>query len=197
MPSVERVAARAFYDAQELALLLEWDDRLQDAGDALEVQWPLRFNPEPGQTTLSKKPYFLKGDAQNPVELWRWQSGDRFSAWRSVGPKSKPQALKSESAFTLRSAYNDGLHRILVRRKLTVEEKEGLSFPTGAFVPVAFSAWDGANGDAGLKCSVSAWYYLLLEPRQPAASYAMPALAFFAALGLQFWFIKRRGRRTQ
>ena len=51
----------------------------------------------------------------------------------------------------------------MIHRSLRTEDKNDLQLEAGAFIPIAFAAWDGSNGETGTQCSVSTWYYLLLE----------------------------------
>lgn len=198
-PSIDYVSVRSLYNRDEVALLVEWDDPRPDPNedqqgrpDAFQIQTPLALLPDSRE---GEKPYFLEGDPAHPVHLWRWDSKTRgISSLKATGlssAKAQMVALHVSSA-----AYADGRWRLAVKRPRKVPKEQGLSLEPGVFVPTAFSAWDGSNGDEGSKRSVSSWYYLLLEPKRHKALYAAPALAFFLVGGLEFWFFKRR-RRTR
>ena len=45
----------------------------------------------------------------------------------------------------------------------------GVTFTQGAFVPVAFSVWDGFSSDRGNKRALSAWFSLYVEPEHVAS----------------------------
>jgi hypothetical protein len=40
-----------------------------------------------------------------------------------------------------------------------------ISFDEGRFIPISFANWDGSNGEAGLKHTLTTWYWLILPPQ--------------------------------
>ncbi|MBI4715188.1 MAG: c-type cytochrome [Nitrospirae bacterium] len=96
--SVDLVTVKALYNAKEIAFLMTWGDRFQDSvhkpeleyrvpdtypgyvswediprdldnfTDAMAIQFPLSV-PEG-----AKKPHFLRGDPNQPVNLWLWKA---------------------------------------------------------------------------------------------------------------------------
>ncbi len=199
-PSIDYLRVRSLYNQDQIALLLEWDDPRADPNedqsklpDALQIQTPLTLYPDSQE---GERPYFLGGDAGHPVNLWRWDSkSDKVASFRSTG-LSVPQAAMP-GLFVSSATYADGLWRLLLKRNLKVAKEEGLSLSPGVFVPLAFSAWDGSNGDEGIKRSVSSWYYLLMEPQKPQAARAAPALVFILVGGLEFLFLRLRRKKNK
>lgn len=201
-PSVDYVTVRSLYNENEAALLIEWDDPIKDPTpeqktrpDAFQIQIPLALHTDSQE---GERPYFLEGDANHAVDLWRWDSKtDKIAQFKGTGLSTpKTSVAQPASLFVSSSAYADGQWRLLIKRRRSVGKEEGLSLQTGVFVPIAFSAWDGSNGDEAGRRSVSSWYYLLLEPQRPKALLAAPALALVIVGGLEFWFLKRRRKRN-
>jgi len=58
-------------------------------------------------------------------------------------------------------------------------------------MPVAFHVWDGANGEVGLRRTISSWYFLLLESEPPVTLYLFPLFGIGLAVGLEYWAIRR------
>lgn len=199
-PSVDFIEVRSFYNADTLALLLEWDDPSRDPvepkspkslPDVFQVQVPRKLYPDSQE---GEKPYFLEGDSSHPVDLWRWESKkDQFSALLSRGLTTPKENVALN--FVSSSTYNEGRWRVVLHRPLKPAEN-GLAFDPGTFIPIAFSAWDGSNGESGTKRSVSSWYYLLLEPVRSKTIYAYPVLAFLFVGGLEWAYFKRRRKEN-
>ena len=192
------VTVRALHNDREIALLLAWDDRTQSKAnaethiddDAFVVQWPVRLAEGP------EKPYFLFGDPSRPVYLWHWTaSTEGIGEANATGfGTESPQRQESQSLQGT-VAYHHGQYRVLVRRALTTDDKDNdLQFGEAKFIPIAFSAWDGSNGETGNKRAVSAWYYLYLEPSPTRARFLYPGIAVVAIAAAELFF-SRQGRR--
>ena len=93
-----------------------------------------------------------------------------------------------------RIAYADGRYQLLIHRSLRTEDKKDLQFDAGAFVPIAFAAWDGSNGEVGTRCSVSTWYFLLLEKPASNKPYLLGLVGALLTLAVQFG-ARRSARR--
>ncbi|MGR3294397.1 MAG: ethylbenzene dehydrogenase-related protein [Candidatus Scalindua sp.] len=74
MPSINSIRIKSFYNNENIAFLLEWDDRTDEQtetySDAVAIQFPTKI-PEG-----LKKPYFAMGDSGNGVELLHWKAYD-------------------------------------------------------------------------------------------------------------------------
>ena len=93
------------------------------------------------------------------MELWfadlAQPSGRRF-----VG-KGDGQ-LAPDGSFAFRSGYEDGEWWMAFVRKRS--DGKRLSLEPGAFVPIAFSVWDGFRKETGSGRGVTSWYNLYLKP---------------------------------
>ena len=194
-PSNDTITVRAMYNDDEMAFLLEWDDRTKSipgdekaekiadddiAEDAVAIQLPVKL-PDGAE-----KPYFLMGDAVHPVNLWRWKSGTTdvpASVVLMTGRGLEDIETRDAAAVGIRAlgGYEAGTWRVVIKRPLTTSDPEqDIQFVEGAFIPVAFAAWDGSNSESGTRHTLTTWYWLLLKP----ASGNTPLLAALAAFVL-------------
>ncbi len=60
----------------------------------------------------------------------------------------------------------------------------------GQMVPIAFHAWEGANGETGLKMALSSWYFLHLRQPAPVTSYLLVLLVVVGAFGVEYGIIR-------
>jgi DMSO reductase family type II enzyme heme b subunit len=199
-PSIDAVTVQAMHNAREVVLLVSWDDRTPSkanpeanvSDDAFVVQWPVRLSDGP------EKPYFLYGDTTRPVYLWHWTAGTGgLGEQNATGFGTESPQRKESQSLQGTVAYNHGRYQMLVRRTLTTDDKDAdLQFGEAQFIPIAFSAWDGSNGEAGNKRAISAWYFLYLEPIPSRARFLYPGIAVVAIAAAELFFT-RPGRRRR
>jgi DMSO reductase family type II enzyme heme b subunit len=199
-PSIDTVTVRAMRTAGEIALLLTWDDRTHSTAnpaahiydDAFVVQWPVRLTDGP------EKPYFLFGDTSRPVYLWRWTANaEGISELNATGFGTESPQRQESQGLKGTVVYDHGQYKMLVRRAITTDDKDNdLQFEEARFIPMAFSAWDGSNDETGNKRTVSAWYYLYLEPTPSRARLLYPGIAVVAIAAAELFF-GRQGRRRE
>ena len=212
-PMVDGVWVQGVHDGEELVLRLSWNDPssspdsawrewrrkvadvMYDDGtpiptealpDRLAVQFPTEV-PEGRE-----RPYFLMGSSQEPVYLWRWDSGDGHgeAVATGLGTASSLDGGELDGA----GEWEAGRWRVTFRRPLEADGDRRIGFPTGVPVPVAFFAWDGDNGEDRTRGSVSSWYFLVLEEPTGSRVYAVPLVAVLLTGGLG-WLLSRRARR--
>jgi DMSO reductase family type II enzyme heme b subunit len=199
-PSIDAVTVRAMHNVREIVFLLSWDDRTHSKAnpeaqlhdDAFVVQWPVRLTDGP------EIPYFLYGDTSRPVYLWRWTaSTEGISELNATGFGSESPQRQESQNLQGTVVYDHGQYQMLVRRTLTTADQEiDVQLEEARFIPIAFSAWDGSNGEAGNKRAISAWYYLYLEPTPSRARFLYPAIAVVAIAGIELFFSRPRRRRA-
>ncbi len=195
-PGHDMVSARALYNGKEVALLVTWDDGTQNLGadgkpaDQMALQLPLEGG-KPGDTG-TEKPFFLLGDRDHPVDHWRWNAAQGLA--RQVFAGHDQATPREAQGLTATGDYKDGQYRVIFRRALQGQAGE-LAFAPGAFVPIAFQAWDGDQDEDGLKMAMSSWYSLLLEPPTPFTVYLWPLGIGFVALGGEVWLLRRLRRK--
>jgi DMSO reductase family type II enzyme heme b subunit len=197
-PAIDAVTVRAMHTSHEIALLLSWDDRTQSqakpdanvGADAFVVQWPVRLSDGP------EKPYFLSGDTSRPVYLWRWTANaEGIEELNATGFGTEAPQRKESQALRGTVVYQHGRYQMLVRRTMTTEDQDhDLQFSEGRFIPIAFSAWDGSNGETGNKRAISAWYFLYLEPTPSRMRFVYPLVAVVAIAAAEMFFSRPRRR---
>ena len=168
--------------------------------DALAVQFPTKISDG------AVRPYFLMGDARHAAYAWVWQASPSLSpeAREGVSVEVREGRAKGMTRFQEQSAdaqdvrgriaYADGRYQLLIHRSLRTEDKNDLQLEAGAFIPIAFAAWDGSNGEAGTRCSVSTWYYLLLEKPASNRPYLLGLAGALLTIAVQF-AARRSARR--
>ncbi len=218
-PSVSAVWVQAVHDGQELALRLSWSDRSRSPDPnwrvwqerVLEVMEPKEGDPvEPGDLpdrfavqfpptipTGMDRPYFLMGDARNPVYLWQWRS-DGNGAERATARGMREIAPLDTGVLVADARWEAGEWQLLLRRPLRTDDGPGvLQFEPGVSIPVAFFAWDGDHGEEGTRGSISSWFFIHLEQEVPASTYVAPLVAFLLTGGMGLLVVARAQRREQ
>jgi DMSO reductase family type II enzyme heme b subunit len=166
--------------------------------DAAEIMIPVH-----NENTLVL-PHFVYGNAGQPVDLWRWRAEHEYGAGQPAviemsadGADAPPEVHDADSQLAAGSgSWVEGRWTVVIRRPLRTEHATGeVQLAAGRLVPVAFHVWDGANGETGLRMSLSSWMYLDLNEPAPFTAYLgvllAVALAVLAEWALVQWV--RRG----
>lgn len=218
-PSINSIIIRSLYSKDNIAFLLEWDDRTnkQDEvySDAVAMQFPVKI-PEG-----AKKPFFVMGDSSNKVYMLRWGAYQQFGLhseikeqlvedskyldWEGLVVVEESNAkgvtnLKLQSPDSQEakgvSQWKDGRWRVLIKRPLFSEDKDDTQFEKGKLIPLAITVWDGSSGEYGGKKAISSWYYITLVTTTPKSIYGYIAIAIIMGVSVEFFFIARY-RRTR
>ena len=212
-PGVNGVELKAVYDDDDVAFLVIWHDMtaetsgrnhptmdapddpaaVDSAGtfsDAIALQFPETVRPG------VEKPYFLFGDAKNPVHLWHADlAADGATVLTGRGQDDIQPT--DGAAVEMTARYEDGRWVALFRAPRLPEA--GPRFEEETFVPVAVSVWDGFYRERGPKRGITSWYSVYVEPAQtqsaaiPMAKWALIVLlGELLVVGLVRWRAKRR-----
>jgi DMSO reductase family type II enzyme heme b subunit len=192
-PSIDSVTAKSFYNDNEVVFLFTWDDRTktlpreddetgETVEDAIAIQFPVKLPKNPSDS----KPYFIWG-GRRPVYLWQWKVAepDKITEMNAKGI-DKASVQSSQSQVQVEGVYEDGRYRLWVKRALKTDDKNDLQFAPGIFIPIAFSAWDGANGDVKTKRAISTWYTFVLNPVPSNKRFVYPPLVALISVGFLF-----------
>lgn len=209
----DMVTVRALYNDSDIALRVDVDDRTYSVpGSELEQQYALAnvtatrdaiaVQIPAALSGTAEKPYFRQGDKRNPVNMWYWAAPSQdpelpatTEIWDAKGQDNAPTPRADSSSLTANGAWQDGRWQVVFRRALETDAAQDLQFSEGVYTPIAFANWDGLNGEAGLRQSFTAWYWILLEPEDnPTRTIGLAALAALLA-GLAFILIALRARR--
>ncbi len=222
--SVDTVTMRAYYNATDIAFLLEWGDRFKDTQhspgpdpdlkestypkidlrkvraeklrDAVRLQFPLTIPAGP------ERPHFFLGSPGKPVALWHWradlnEAGKNAVVMELAEGFQKPIQTQGEAAQDVRGrgAWKDGRWSVVMVRPLVPKAgSKDVAFEAGKLIPFAIQVWDGANGEKGLMMSLSSWNYVTLEAPTPLTAYVYSLLGV-GFVGLLEWWLVRRVRR--
>jgi DMSO reductase family type II enzyme heme b subunit len=210
-PTVDGVWVQGVHDGAELALRVEWHDpsnspdtgwqEWQDkiAGVLYSDESPIPTEPLPDllavQFPMSSpngrgRPYFLMGDGRDPVYLWLWHSRRGAVEGRATG-LGTAEVVDSGAGLTASAEWEAGRWRVVFRRPLAAADDGMLSFSEGAPIPIAFFAWDGSSGETGTRGSISAWYFVGLQPPPSNAVFMAPLVAFLVTGGLGMLAVRR------
>ncbi len=162
--------------------------------DAVALQFPASLAPE---DTPQLKPYFLLGDAQNPVDLWfvnlTYGVADTF---RGRGSEAiEPTEADIVEAVT---SYDQGEWTVTFKRRRA--SRAGVSFAEQQYTPIAFSVWDGFNRERGNKRALSSWFYVYTEPsvqRTGTIPMLRAALIVLAIELLIVFLVRRRANQAK
>ena len=191
-PTAINLTIQAAYNDKEIAFKIQWDDPSYDPAliekdkveasptpplpdhlkgqkeeeaiepvvpefpDAFAIQFPVNLD--------AHKPYFLNGDPEHPVNLWKWTSSDNKALeWNATGLKKWSLQDDLSQAVDAQVKYKFGSYSLVLKRKLNdIEEKIDTQFQAGKSIPIAFNIWDGYQGETESKKSISSWFELQL-----------------------------------
>ncbi len=182
-PTAGTATVRALCSGSEIGFLMQWNDPTgPDAtrsNSALADSALLQFATEEGS-----KPYFLFGDAGNPVRVWHWQAG--HSAEQSTATGTGTMKIESEE-FQVKASWNEGRWHVIFRRPLSGEP----SFEAGQFVPILLSVCDAGNGESGGVRAISTWLYATLEPEPTSRPWLLALATILGAAITELWILRK------
>ena len=172
-PLNETITVRVLYNEQEIAFLLEVDDRtdsrpgepvatqIQDENlemysDAFAIQVPKTgaFTTIP----MVEKPLYRHGDKKHPTTIYYWNAG-------SIEPEvAALSMILDDNTLTANGKWMNGKWKVLMKRPLIGNDAGDVTLTNGQFLPISFANWDGNNGEVGSKHTLSSWYWLVLPP---------------------------------
>jgi mono/diheme cytochrome c family protein len=129
--------------------------------DAVSIQIPMQVS------TGARKPYFIFGDAQSPVDLWFFDMA-RPEPLQFTGRGSADIAANDTGEVTGAASYDQGEWSAIFKRPL--RSTSGPTFSPGAFTPIAFSVWDGFSRERGNRRGLTVWYSLYVESEVVSSS---------------------------
>ncbi len=160
--------------------------------DAVSIQIPSQV------PTDARKPYFIFGDAQNPVDLWFFDLAGP-DPLQFTGRGSAEIAPDDTGDLTGVASYDEGEWSVTFKRPLRATS--GATFSPGEFMPMAFSVWDGFSRERGNRRGLSLWYSLYMEPEQVPSAVGPMIRAAFLILALELavigWVRRRNGSRAR
>src|SRR5438132_253234 len=164
--------------------------------DAVAIQFPSKWQ----EYAPPEKPRFLHGEEKRHVDLWKWEGDGTLKAYTGAGwdKALEERPGSTEQLKLVKGEFKEGRWTVLMKRPLHTDDKEAdVQFDTGKYIPTVFFAWDGHNGDAGLKMAVSAFYYTILEPPVPIEAKVYPILMAVGMIIAEGWILRRRATKRE
>ena len=216
-PLNDAVTVRSLYSADEIAFLLEIDDRtdsrpgepvssgihdenLEFHSDAFAIELPKRDAFETSPVVV--KPLYRHGDGRHGTTIWYWNAGavdpekPPMTALIDASGPDKPLEFREDSDLEAMGRWRDGQWKVLFKRPRFPGSGDDVGFEEGRFIPVAFANWDGNNGEIGSRHTLTTWYWVVLPPDADMLRViGIPmALALLVFLGL-LWLVRTQRRR--
>jgi mono/diheme cytochrome c family protein len=143
-----------------------WDEpepavAASEFSDAVAIQIPVRA------PTSARKPYFLFGDGQYPVDLWFFDLA-LPEPLQFTGRGSADIEPNDTGDVTGVASYDQGEWSVIFKRPLRATS--GATFVPGEFMPIAFSVWDGFTRERGNRRGLTSWYSIYVEPEETASA---------------------------
>jgi DMSO reductase family type II enzyme heme b subunit len=164
--------------------------------DGVAIQFPAKWE----EILPPEKPRFLFGEEKRHVDLWKWEADGTLKAYTGSG-WDKPLEERPDSTGrlkVLKGEFKEGRWTVIMKRALQTDDKEAdAQFQSGKYIPTVFFAWDGHNGDAGLKMALSAFYYTILEPPTPIEAKVYPILMAVGMIIAEGWILRRRASKRK
>lgn len=159
--------------------------------DAVAIQFPVTA------PTGNRKPYFLFGDAQNPVDLWFVDLATKIARRYAGAGSGGLTGVEGEDVSAVAS-YERGEWTVTFKRSL--RGSGSVTFAPDQYVPIAFSLWDGYSRERGSKRGLTQWMYLYTMPQEapsPIGPMLKAGLAVLAVEILLVAWVRRRQRVSQ
>ena len=170
---VKSVKVRSLHNGDETAILLEYQDKKQNATDAAAVEFP----------ATDSKAHFAHGQEMmqvegGPVNIWYWRS-DLVQDMTAQGFGTLQ--VQDQQDVTGQGVWQDGVWRVAFSRKLDTGDPEDAQLIPGQFSQIAFAIWEGGMGDTGSKKAISSWWYFQAEPPTDRSIWIYTLLAVVVA----------------
>jgi mono/diheme cytochrome c family protein len=160
--------------------------------DAIAIQLPSQ------PLTGPRKPYFIFGDTQNPVDLLFFDLATPAPARFTGKGSADIQPNTDLGDLTGVASYDQGEWSVIFKRPF--RSQSAASFAQGEFMPIAFSVWDGFSRERGNRRGLTPWFSVYVEPEVvPSAIGPMVRTALIILvieLALIGWVRWRQGARA-
>lgn len=205
-PLNDAVTVRVLYNQDEIAFLLEVNDRtdsrpgeteatqIHDSSltmysDAFAIQIPKAGAYETQPVVV--KPLYRHGDSRHPTAIWYWNAGSidpqvapRSMLFDASGPNQKLVPREGDSQLVATGRWQHARWRVLMKRPRQAAASDDVSFEDGMFLPISFANWDGNNGETGSRHTLTTWYWLVLPPEADMIKVAGVPIGMFIGVFL-------------
>ena len=131
----------------------------QKVPDAIAIQFPA------GKSDDGSLPYFLNGDKDHPVNLWKWVSGfNKTVELHALGLQRHSEHPPASQLVQSKVIFKYGQYQLVMKRKLTTPDKnKDIQLEAGSIIPIAINAWDGNVKEFQTEKAISTWFQMTLE----------------------------------
>ena len=135
------------------------EPKAQKYSDAIAIQFPA------GTSIEDALPYFLNGDKDHPVNLWKWVSGfNKVVELHALGLQRHSEHSPTSQLVSSKAIFKYGQYQLVMKRKLATPDKnKDVQLETGSTTPIAINAWDGNVNETGTQKAISSWFQITLE----------------------------------
>lgn len=162
--------------------------------DGVAFQFPVKWQELPAP----RKPRYFWGDERFAVDLTKWTADGTLGVYEGTGWDQDLTELDfQEEVEVVKAEWANGRWTVIVKRPIKGDYEEVAYLEPGKYIPMVFFAWDGHNGDVGRKMAVSAFYYLVMEPKIPITTYVYPGLITVGIVIIEGWVLGRRANRRK
>lgn len=162
--AIRRIEVGAVHDGRTVSFLLEWEDTKPDLSvtdtgafpDGAALLFPIGDDA----------PLITMGAEGQPVEAWHWRADRPGRGISNVAAGLGTTRITDEDSVTANGVWESGRWRVAMSRALQVSSAAGdaVQLRVGASGKVAFSVWEGSNGErGGLKAFSPEWHSFTLE----------------------------------
>ncbi len=215
-PMVDGMWIRAVHDGSRVALHLSWGDP-SNSPDSTWTEWQTKIvaamtsdggtlSPTAPMTDGiavqfptsipdgAERPYFLMGEANDPVTLWTWDSrtGAAEASGRGLG---RIDGLAGGD-LGAEARWNEGHWELVLTRSIDSGAEGAIDLAEGVVIPAAIFAWDGSSAESPDRGSVSSWIYLYLEEPSSSNVVIVPIVAMLLSGGLLLLLVRSAQRRA-
>jgi mono/diheme cytochrome c family protein len=144
----------------------------------------------------ARKPYFIFGDAQSAVDLWFFDLAKPDPLLFTGKGSAAVTPNEEAGGLTGVASYDQGEWSVIFKRPR--RPASGAALAPGAFMPIAFSVWDGFSRERGNRRALSLWYSLYLEPENVPSAITPMITTALVILGVEVaivgWVRRSRSR---
>jgi len=197
-PGVMDLVVKSLHNDEEVAFLLQWEDKTKDGGtviegkaysDAIALQFPVELYAG------NVKPSFIMGEPGKAVNIWYWKANGEVAEMNAEGP----ELIYPQKGLDVKGKgeWKEGIWKVYLSRKLKNEDAKDTQFPTEGFIPIAFAVWEGSNREKGAQSSITTWHYVKLSKPPGLTVYAAPILATVVAGLIEIYAVRWARRKRQ
>ncbi len=159
VPRVTNARLRGVHTGSQLALMLEWNDKMPDRSknkrtpDSAVMYFP--------SIIKDTDPWIDKGDRRTVFDVWKWNAADDRAS-EAVRKGSRESKKKRTDVRTV-SSYKDGVYRVMFIRDKSTKTAADITFDIGKEIIYSLKISDGDNEEQGDRGGVSGQRRIILE----------------------------------